>query len=68
MPKHALSYYIDEPIAKIIPYLDTFRKKPSLAPDQILVSSQSESGTKNPKTSSGIDYHNVKTYTLLIHR
>ena len=39
-------------LSRTIPYLNTLRKNPSLAQNRILVGSQSEWSTKNPKTSS----------------
>ena len=39
-------------LSRTIPYLNTLRKNPNLTQNQILVGSQSESSTKNPKNSS----------------
>ena len=39
-------------LSRTIPYLNTLGKNPNLDQNQILVGSQSESSTKNPKTSS----------------
>ena len=39
-------------LSRTIPYLNTLRKNPNVDQNQILVCSQSEPSTKNPKTSS----------------
>ena len=39
-------------LSRTIPYLNTLGKNPKLTQNQILIGSQSESSTKNPKTSS----------------
>ena len=48
----SLYYYIEEPTAETLPYLNTLRKNPTSAQNQFLVGSQSELSRTNPKTSS----------------